>query len=398
MVDLLDASGLTIATRSEIVTALETSLKAVYGNDINVLSNSPDGQMIGIFAQSAIDIRELASQVYASFDPDRATGRVLDERVAINNIQRLAGSFTIIPVTIVTDRTVTLQGLDALANDINGSGYTIQDGAGTKFILIDTITLSAGSHVVNFRAEKIGAVLTTTNTVTNQVTIVLGVNSVNNASGALQVGVNEETDALLRVRRQRSVALSSNGYLNGLLGQVLNLDGVTDAKLYENSTDSTDANGIPAHAIWLIVEGGSITDIANMIYAKKSFGCDMKGATTLDILTASGAVFTAKFDRPTAENLHIRFDIQKTVATALFDQTAIKNYMVNNTSYDIGQYAETSSITALALKAIQSTGAFGVPVNMEISKNGSTWLDFLNTTTLDKQFVVDTSRITITVL
>ena len=89
---------------------------------------------------------------------------------------------------------------------------------------------------------------------------------------------------------------------------------------------------------------------------------------------------------------------KKPFATATFDTAAIKNYIVNNLLYKIGGYAETSSITTLAATAINSISPGGVPVNMEISKDGATWFDYLTPTTKDRKFTVDTTRIAITVL
>lgn len=398
MVDILDSTGLTVKTRSEIVGDLEAAFRSIYGSDINVGQNSPDGQLIGILAQQAVDIRELLVTVYNSFNPDRAIGVQLDERVAINNIQRRGGTFTVQPITLVIANTVTLEGLDGNYNDTNASGYTVQDNAGNQFILIDSETFTAGTYSRNFRARNLGLVETTVNTINVPVTIVLGVTSVNNPSGALEVGQNEETDAQLRLRRQYSVAIASSGYLNGLLGAVLNLDGVSDAKIHENVTNVTDSNGIPAHSTWLIVEGGANTDIANTYYEKKSYGSGMKGAVEIDITTPSGNIITIEFDRPTAADLYIRFDIQTTIAGTVFDQLGIKQYLVDNLVYNIGAFAETSTITAAAIAAIAATSGGGVPLNVEISDDGVAWVDFLDVATLDKQWTVDTSRITITEL
>lgn len=398
MPDQLDSTGLQTKSTSEITTELENALRAIYGADINLDPNSPDGQYVNIFAQAATEIRELITETYNSFDPDRATGRVLDERVVINNIIRNAGTYTIQPVEITTDRTVDLTGLDADFNNPDGTGYTVQDDAGNEFVLIDSITLLAGTTSVNFRARNIGQVETTVNTITNPVTIVLGVTNIDNPSGALSIGQDEETDAQLRVRRASSVANASNGYLNGLLGVVLGIDGVSEARLFENVTNVVDADGIPEHGIWLIVEGGANTDIGNAIYERKSYGANMKGAVEVDITTPSGAIFVAKFDRPTPEDLHIRFDIQTTVAGTGFDQAAIKQTIVDTLTYNIGQASDTSQVTVAAINAINANGGGGVPVNVEISDDGATWVDYLETSTLDSQFTLDVSRITITEL
>lgn len=398
MPDIIDATGLTVKTANEIKADLETGLQNIYGSDINLDQNSPDGQLVGIVTQMAVDIRELLVSVNNSFDPDRAVGTLLDERVVINNIARAGGTYTIQPVEITVDRTVTLQGLDSAFNDVNGTGYTIQDDSGNQFILIDTITLTAGMTEIDFRAKEIGLVETVVGTITNPVTIVLGVTVIDNTSAPLQIGQAQETDAQLRTRRQQSVALSSTGYLNGLLGDVLALDGVTDAKLYENYSDTIDGDGIPAHGTWLIVEGGANTDIANIYYENKSYGSNMKGAVSVNITTASGGVFTALFDRPVSADLYLRFNIKRTTVNFAFDLPGIKESLVDNVSYMIGQYAETSSLTEAAVAAMATLGGGGVPLDVEISDDGIAWTDYLDTPTLDAKWTLDVSRVTITVL
>lgn len=398
MPDILDATGLTVKTFTELVTGLTTGLQGIYGADINVDQNSPDGQEIGIFSQAGVDVRELIVDTYNSFDPDRAVGTVLDERVAINNIQREGGTFTIQPIDITVNATITLAGLDADFNNVNGTGYTVQDNAGNQFILENTVTLTAGTSTQNFRAAKIGVVTPIVNTITNPVTIVIPVTAINNPAAALFIGQNQETDAQLRVRRSKSVALGSTGYLNGLLGAILNLPGVVDAVLYQNVTSITDVNGIPGHCIWLVVDGGSSSDIGNTIYDKISGGCNMRGDQSLTITQESGNTLTVRWDNPVAEDLYIEFNIQKTVSTATFDTVAIQNYIVANLSYDIGAFAETSSITAVALAAINAQGGQGVPVDVKVSDDGSTWVDFLEPSTIDKQFTLAANRIDITVL
>lgn len=398
MPDILNAQGLQVKTRQEIVDELSNDFRSIYGEDINLDQNSPDGQIIGILAQLGVDLRELAVQINNGFDPDRAVGRILDERVVINNIERSGATFTTLDIDITVDRTVTLQGLDANFSNINGTGYTVQDNAGTQFILVDTETITAGTHSLAFRAKDIGQVETTIGTITNPVTIVLGVTGINNPTAPSNIGQNEETDAQLRLRRQQSVANSANGYLNGLLGLVLSIDGVTDGQIYENYTNTTDSNGIPPHAIWLIVEGGANDDIGNTIYERKSYGCNMRGEVEVNITTASGALFVAKFDRPTPENIYIRFEIKRTNPIHVFDESVIKDYIQENVVYRIGQFSDTSLLTAAAVLGIAEQGGGGVPINMEISDDGYTWVDYLETSTLGSKWVIDSDNIEITVV
>jgi uncharacterized phage protein gp47/JayE len=396
--DALTSTGLTTQSLSDLVTALNTGLQGIYGTDINVDSNSPDGQLINIIAQAGVDIRELATQIYNNFDPDQASGTVLDQRVALNNIQRGGGTYTVQPVDITVDRTLTLAGLDANYNSLSGTGYTVQDANGNQFILSTTTTLTAGTTTLNFRAAKIGAVETTTGTITNQVTVVLGVTAVNNSSAEISVGQNQETDAQLRLRRQKSPALASSDYLNGMLASILALTGVVDAELYENFTDTADSNGIPAHGMWLIVDGGSSSDIANVIYKKKSYGCNMKGSQTYNITTASGIVFTSQWDQPISERLYVKFNLKKLVSTTVFDTTAIAAAIASAQSFEIGGDADMGSLTQTALNVVAANGGGGLVLDMAISTDGLTYTDVITPTSPQYKFTLASTDIAITVV
>lgn len=395
----LDASGLTIDTLNEIISKLEDGYRDIYGNDIILDSNTPDGQLINIYAQSQRDLLEVVQQVYTGFDIEQAIGVVLDQRVSLLSVQRQGATFTQQQVEITIDRSLTLDGLDAAATDLDGTGYTVADDAGTQFILLDTFNApSAGTYNLTFRAKDLGSVTTIPNTITNPVTVVLGVTNIDNPTGALEIGVDGELDSSLRLRATRSTANKSEGFIDGLTGLLLNIDGVTSARVYENDTAATDSNGIPPHSIWTIVEGGANTDIANTIYATKNAGCGMKGDIDIEIITVNGNIFTARFDRPSSRSLWIRFDIRATKTGQTFDEDGIKQYITDNLNFEIGDPAETSSITCIAQDAINATSGGGVPLNVEISDDDITYVDFLETDTLDEKWIVDNARITITVL
>ena len=228
--------------------------------------------------------------------------------------------------------------------------------------------------------------------------MVIGITEINNPTAPVSLGQNEETDAQYRTRRSRSVSISSNGYLNGLLGLILSLDGVIDAKLYENYGSTTDINGIPEHCIWLIADGGSNADIGNAMYQRKSYGCDMIGDVEVNIVTASNSLFVAKFDRPTAQNIYVRFEIKRTNPVHIFDLPSIKQYIEDNVLYTIGEYSETSRLTTEAAIGISEQGGGGVVINMEISDDGTTWYDYIAVPSLDSKWVIDASNVTITVV
>lgn len=306
MPNQITAEGIEVKTYQELLDQFSAALEAIYGSDISIASDTPDGQWVGNIIQEVLDSEDLLVQIFNNFDPDNAYGRVLDQRVAINGIQRQAGTFSKTNISIVTSQACTLYGLDQSDQPI----YTVQDAEGNKWELTTTTVISgATTTVALFQAEFPGALTTIPNTITIPYTIVLGVSSVNNPTEQTVVGLNEETDAELKVRRQSSVSLSSQGYLAGLYAAIENVSGVEYVKIYENDTGEEDADGIPSNSIWVIISGNPAnSDIANAIYRKRNAGCGLKGDVTYTVTQVDGTPFVVRWDTVVTQDLYIKFD------------------------------------------------------------------------------------------
>lgn len=386
MPNSFDANGLQIISQNELVDNLTQSFQTIYGEDINVDSNSPDGQIINIFAQSLEDFYELLEQVYTSFDPDQAIGVVLDQRCAINGIQRKGGTYTYMNIDVTTDRSVTLPGLDDY--DIEDA-YTISDSEGNQFILSATSSIGTGTSQLVFRAKNVGNVEVLPNTITTPVTIILGVTSVNNASGAAQQGVNEETDAELRERRKQSVSISNQGYTDGLLAALLNIEDVSSANVYQNRGDTTDSDGIPGHSVWIVVRGGTNAEIGEVIDEKVAGGVGMKGSTSVVVRQADGSSATYYFDRPTAQTLYADIEITP-LAGQTIDLDALKSNIISHFNFSPNQTVDSSSIICYT-KSVQDN----VAITCQISTDNITWGAIATPATKDKYFELTSQSVTI---
>ena len=416
MPNIIDANGLQVSTRAELVTFFTTQYQKIYGSDINLASDSPDGQMMNINIQSILDLQDLLVQIYNMFDPDNAIGVILDQRVAINGIQRQNGTFTITNVTIITTQSVNLYGLDQTAQPT----YTVSDNAGTLWELqVTQLGVPAGTHVFSFQAAVPGAQFTTPNTITVPVTIVLGVDSVNNPTTYTTLGVNEETDAQLKIRRQKSVSLSSQGYLAGLLAALENISGVSSAFVYENKTNFTNTDGVPGHSIWVIVAGtGSNADIAQAIYTKRNAGCGMFGQTTYTVTQVDGSPFTLQWDTVVSQNMFIAFTATSINGSTAPNIAAIRaglpmtflpgvNQEVNiNTLATLVQQIDANTLitgAGFSLGTTQILNLSGVAASgtFEILYNGNSsaqinWNDSIGTIQMKTQAVTGLSLATVT--
>lgn len=393
MADNLDSAGLVLSTLPEIIENLEAGFRTIYGDDINLDPDTPDGQLINLLAQTCIDLREVLANIYASFDPDQAQGRVLDQRVAINGLERNGGTFTVVPVSITADRNVTLLGMDSESESLNipAGVFTIKDTAGTQFVLLDSITIAAGVHSLLFRAAQIGAVMVDTGTITTAVTAMAGITAINNTSGVLTQGVDEESDAALKIRRRRSVAGPSTSYLDSMESAVLALSGVTACIIEENNTGVIDANGTDPHTVWAIVEGGDDEEIAQALYRKKSAGAGWRGAETVTVTRPNGRTIEVSFDRPGEEDLYIRFNIV-VIGGGVIDTANLKSMIVENVTFQIGEDASTDKIVSY-LKGINQnyriTGA-------QVSTDDASWFEVVTLSEISNKFILDVARIDIT--
>ena len=391
--------GLSIASKAELDAAAAAGLTLIYGSDTNFDSNSSDGQYFGITTQATEDYLEVLLDVYNMFDPDNTIGVQQDNLYWINGIKRKGASFSYQNITITTDRSLTLDGLDTQANNIDGVGYTVSDNIGNQWILLDTQNPSAaGTYTYSFRAKTLGAVTSSPNTITVPVSVVIGVTSINNATGVSSLGQDGETDAAFSARRNASFANKSYNSLDGLYSDLLNLDGVVSASVYENDSNIVDADGIPAHGFWAIIEGGSDVDIANTIYVNAIKSIPSKGDETYDITTIQDQIYTARWNRPSSAPLYVKFNLKPLKLGQTFNLANIKAYIVANKTYITGEYAETGSLTDIAIAAINAVAGIGsgTALSLLISSDNSTWVSYLSATNKKTKWILDAANIAIT--
>lgn len=406
MADTLDNNGLTLETYNSILAYIQNAMNEIYATDgdlINFDSETPDGQFTNILAQISADARQLAAEIYNSFNPDNCQGTVQDQRYALNYITRKSGTFTVQNIDITVDRTVDLQGLDGNYDSLTASSYTVSDNAGNQWYLLDSTTLTTGTTSLPFRSQNLGLVQPTIGTITNQVTKVLGVTNVINSIAPTTLGEDEESDAEFRIRRNSSTATYGQNNYDAMLGQLLQITGVTTAKVYVNNTlnantDITDkVGGIPSRSVWVIVAGSaSQDDIATTIYQNSS-GLPTVGNVSVDIPTTSQQIFTVNFDRANSESFYIRFELKNTTGTPLtnIQEDDIKTQIVNSLDFGLGSPVETSAITEAAAQALLTYGSGLYALNVEISTDNTNWVDFIDNTNWQNKYVVDSTRITI---
>ncbi len=374
MPNVLNAAGLSTATTDEIAADLIASLEAIYGTDINLEPESPDGQMVGIFSQADSDVLDLLVDIYNIFDVDSSYGIALQRLVALNGITIQAGTYTTTPVDITATSALTLPGLD---QDVVAP-FQVQD-ANTVWTLISSYTFAApGTQALIFQAATLGPITPLPNTITIQATPTIGISVVNNptVTGAV-IGLDEETDVALRTRHAKSFKLAATCPADSVEAALLALSGVTDALVVENRTAGT-VDDVPAHSIWPIVVGGSAADIAGAIYGKAAPGCGLYGSETYDVVRPNGQVATISYDIGLPQRLYVQFGIIPTIAGLTFDNTLFAQQLAAALLgyFKLGRTASIGDI-GRAMFAIEPRAML---VSAGVSADGNTFNDTVDTT------------------
>lgn len=306
----VDATGLRYPDYPTVLEYLKNEYRAIYGADTYLEADSQDGQWVSILALSMYETMLVSAAVYNSFSPLTAQADALSRNVKINGIARLIATRSQVDLRIVGQ-----------AGTIINNGQA-EDTLGRKWRLPASVTIPVGGEItVTATADELGAIAAQANTINKIATPTLGWQSVNNLSPAVE-GDPVESDAELRRRQANSTMIPSLSVMEGIVGGVSSLQGVKRYRGYENDTNDTDDDGIPAHSIALVVEGGDTTAIAETIANKKTAGTGTHGTTSVVVNDQYGVPNTIKFFRPTPATISV--EVSLTVRAGYLSTTAVQ--------------------------------------------------------------------------
>lgn len=343
----IDATGYHFADYPSFLDFVQSNYRGIFGADTYLGPDSMDGQWTAILAQALYDTAAQGNATYNSFSPVSSQGAGLSRVVKINGINRNVPTNSTVDLTII-----------GVAGTVILNGIAV-DNLNQQWVLPASVTIpGGGSIVVTATARFAGAIAAAANTVTGIFTPTNGWQTVNNVSAA-SVGQPVETDAQLRARQIVSVANPSLTVLEGTLGAVLNVPGVSAAKSYENPTNSTDANGLPPHSFAIVASGGNATAIAQAIADHKTPGTQTVGTTTITVFDNHGMPIAIHFYRPTPATIGVQItlaagtgwstDFEIAIAAAV--SAAITSGGRQDTNSSDGGIGDTVYLTPLYLAA-----------------------------------------------
>lgn len=246
----IDNTGVITVDAAAIQQDVENEYKAVFGADLVVTPNTPQGLLIYAEVLARIALAENNAQLANQINPNLAGGVFLDSVMALTNpYGRLPPLQSIAYATIQgTPGTVIPSG--SIVSE-TGSG-----NANEFYTLIDVTIPSVGSiSNVQFNSVVYGAIPAAATTLTNIVTAVLGWTNVLNPAAAT-LGRAQQSDLDARLYRLNALATQGASTAQAITSEILSTTNAASVTLLENPTGSPlTVNGVTlaANSIYVCV-------------------------------------------------------------------------------------------------------------------------------------------------
>ena len=132
-------------------------------------------------------------------------------------------------------------------------------------------------------------------------------------------------------------------------GALLAVDNVTRCRVWENSTGTIDSNGISAHSICAVVEGGDSDDIGQAILLHKSCGCGTYGSQSVTVTDSDDQQYTINFDRAVQKEIDVSIALTRRTGYKNSTESVITAAVVDYiNTYGIGADFQTSMLWYIA--------------------------------------------------
>lgn len=306
----LTADGFKVKRLDDILTEIRGRFRDEFGDNIDLSDETPEGQIIAIFAERESLVWELAQDVYNSQYPLTAEGRQLDNVVSLTGTTRQGPQFSLVESGVARGANGTLVPA--------GTIISVQGNSAARFItqedavinIADGATFKSGP--ITLVAEESGPVQAPAGTLTVIETPVSGLNEFTNELDA-EVGSNTETDAQLKARRDGELQIAGAATIEAILSELRARPLVEAVIVFQNNSSITDNDGRPPHSLDIVILGDDEQDLADAIFQVIGGGIETIGDITRTVVDSQGFNQEIKFSRPNEIEIYLEVDIIKDV-------------------------------------------------------------------------------------
>ncbi|HEY6056238.1 MAG TPA: baseplate J/gp47 family protein [Gaiellaceae bacterium] len=345
-------------TLDVVLTAIQASLRGKISPKLDLTEKAVLGNTSNIDADHIDQLEQLVEEAYNAFDPDNASD---DRFVAISllsGVPRRGPQKGLVTVNLNLDASQSYAPGDLAAHVI--------DEPTNRWLNRDAVvSTSAGTYPAVFQSELAGsAAIAEAGTLTVIATPVSGWNDPVTNPAAATPGQDIESIPALRIRRESSLATGGSRTRGAIRRALVLLDGVLSAEVFDNTSGSTDANGVGAHSVRAVVWDGSPAAannaaIAQAIWDHKAEGILSQGAQSGTAQDETLGPVTVFFDRASTSVVAVAVDIESTTGVRRDDiKAAILAQMPGRVGQGVIFNRLASSVFSVA--GVDNRGAFTI--------------------------------------
>lgn len=331
-----DENALEFVDSGDILSDYQEVFKSQFP-DISMEPNTPQGQWCSFLAElDTATIKAYAD--IANFQFNGGSGEFLDFW-AWNKFRAVRKK------AILGTATITVQGV---AGTEIQAGFIVSDGSQKFATGEDYIIGDNGTIDILVTQTELSEDVALANTITQQVTPIVGVETVTNPASST-AGIAKETDTQLRERCYKYNSLYKNSSFRSVLANLAQVSGVSKITGYENPTGgSVEFKGVlfNAHTIAVVLIGGDDDEIAMTMKKCKAVGCGTQGTTQViitDERTQNNEIYAFYRATPAPLEFSVECRLHSTSPSAYMQmiQDSISLF-VNN--LEIGAYITQSQV------------------------------------------------------
>ena len=327
-------NGVIIPDTADIQETVQNEFKQALGQDLSLEESTPQGRLIDVETtarQSVINFNAQIANILINIS--MSSGSALDAWGANFDIPRNGASASTVSV-LVTGRPDTVIPAGAQAGTDNGVIWLNQSE-----IVINKNGSAIGTFICAQTGPTVLGINELTTIIAGSTTGINGWETITNTTIATP-GASKESDINYKLRIMEGLFIGSALFGN-YASAVRKVKDVKDVYVKENpyGTDLIlDNITIPAHSVFVCVEGGNSYDVAYALYSIKSAGAGWAGNT---MITVTDKVFntinTVTYNIPDNIPFRVEINIADTINTSSDLQSEIQNIIIN---YFNGDYTE----------------------------------------------------------
>lgn len=325
-------TGFVAPPESAILAGVIADYQLAFGGNLNLAINvpssltTPQGQLASSTTGIIGNVNDTFVKMTNNMNPNFADGRWQDAIAYIYFLMRKPSLPTVVQATCTGLAGVVIaEGALAIANDGNVYTCTVPGTIGI-----------GGTCLASFSCNVPGAIPCPAGSLNTIYQSIVGWDAIDNLTDGV-IGQDVEGRADFEARRFRSVAQNSVGALPSVLGTVLQVPGVLDAYVTENSTASPITVGgvtLNANCLYVAVVGGAASAVAQAIWTKKAPGCNYYtgGNTTVTVFDTSYDLpqpsYAVQFEVPTPLPILFAVNIANNALVPSDATTQIQNALI----------------------------------------------------------------------